>query len=122
MDARLVEVNLHCFLKYKETRRTAGKVDPEVKEVFDDIVHPPVLHRERDRGIDRVDVGSEPRCLPTEKYVLKLHLRHGFATMEDEVGGRVRRDAGRDRVRVQLRPTVFGIAIVAGPVWRSTRR
>jgi len=51
--------------------------------------------------------------LAAEKYVLKLHLRHGFATMEDEVGGRVRRDAGRDRVRVQLRPAVFGIAIVA---------
>ena len=51
--------------------------------------------------------------MPAKKYVLKLHLRHGFAAMEDEVGGRVRRDAGRDRVRVELRPAVFGIAIVS---------
>jgi hypothetical protein len=49
--------------------------------------------------------------LPAKKYILKFHLRHGFATMEDEVGGRVRRNAARDRVR--LRPGAFGIDIVS---------
>ena len=51
--------------------------------------------------------------MPAKKYILKLHLRHGFATMEDEVGGRVRRDTARDRVRLQLCPAVFGIDIVS---------
>ena len=113
LHAGLVELNWLRFLEHKQWPRIAGQLNAAVEKLSDDVVEPPVLHRECDRGINRVDVGGEPRCLPAEKYVLKLHLRHGFATMEDEVGGRVRRDAGCDRVRVRLRPAVFGITIVA---------
>jgi hypothetical protein len=68
----LVELHWLCFLEHEQRPRIAGHIDAAIKVLPDDIVQLPVLHRERDRGIDRVDVGREPRCLTAEKDVLKL--------------------------------------------------
>src|SRR5205814_10551903 len=72
----------------------------------DYIVELPVLHRHRDRRIDRIDVGRLPRTLAAEKNVLKFHLRDNLAAVKDQVVERLGADAGCDHL--WLLPTAFG--------------
>src|SRR5215472_10627752 len=86
--------------------RVAGKARHIDEVLLEDVVELTVLHRHRDRGIDRIDVRRLPRGLAAEKDVLELHLRDDFAAMKDQIVERPRADAGCE-LR-WLRPPTFG--------------